>query len=622
LKYSENRDFQDKNIIQNNIADLTYEEKDYLKEKKIITACIDPDWMPFESLQEGKHIGLSADYLDIFQKNLSVAIKVVKTDSWMDSLEFAKMRKCDILPLVMETNERKEYLDFTSPYLKIPVVLATRPNVAFIADFDNLDNKKIGIPEGYSYNEILKKRYPHLNIVDVKNVKDGLEKVRRGELFGYIGTLASVGYFLQKEFFGELKITGKFDEMWELGIGVRNNDPVLLRILEKAIFSISEDEKQNILNKWVSIKYENGIDYSLIWKILALAIFIALGATYWIRKLSILNKELKNAREKAEEATKIKSNFLANMSHEIRTPMNSIVSMTYLIKKNVTTQPLIHYVQMIESASNNLLLLLNDILDLSKIEAKKMQINKKEFYLIEVLDSINNLTKIKAQEKGLAFEIIYDKSDAIYVLGDSLRLMQILSNLSLNAVKFTQDGYVKIYVDKIAQSRFRFTISDTGIGLTQDQIEKLFDSFTQADESITRKYGGTGLGLAICKELVALMQGKIWVESTFGQGSRFIFEVTLQEVAPILENKIKSDTQSLTQKKIKNTLHIDKEHRDALFLKLKNAVTSRRPKTCEPIISEIEKYVLEDEDEVVFEKVKRLVQKYQFNEAMEILNAQ
>ncbi|PNV83729.1 MAG: hypothetical protein C0627_04130 [Sulfurimonas sp.] len=449
-----------------------------------------------------------------------------------------------------------------------------------------------------------------------------MEKVRRGELFGYIGTLASVGYFLQKEFFGELKITGKFDEMWELGIGVRNNDPVLLRILEKAIFSISEDEKQNILNKWVSIKYENGIDYSLIWKILALAIFIALGATYWIRKLSILNKELKNAREKAEEATKIKSNFLANMSHEIRTPMNSIVSMTYLIKKNVTTQPLIHYVQMIESASNNLLLLLNDILDLSKIEAKKMQINKKEFYLIEVLDSINNLTKIKAQEKGLAFEIIYDKSDAIYVLGDSLRLMQILSNLSLNAVKFTQDGYVKIYVDKIAQSRFRFTISDTGIGLTQDQIEKLFDSFTQADESITRKYGGTGLGLAICKELVALMQGKIWVESTFGQGSRFIFEVTLQEVAPILENKIKSDTQSLTQKKIKNTLHIDKEHRDALFLKLKNAVTSRRPKTCEPIISEIEKYVLEDEDEVVFEKVKRLVQKYQFNEAMEILNAQ
>ncbi len=622
LKYSKNRDFQEKNIMQNNIANLTYQEQNYLKEKKIITACIDPHWMPFESLKDGKHIGLSSDYLDIFQKNLSVDIKVIKTDSWMDSLELAKMRKCDILPLAMETNERKEYLDFTSPYLKTPVVLATKQDVAFVADFNNLGNKKIGIPKGYSYNEILKKRYPDLNIVDVKNVKDGLEKVRRGELFGYIGTLASVGYFLQKEFFGELKITGKFDEMWELGIGVRNDDPMLLKILEKAIFSITEDEKQNILNKWVSVKYENDIDYSLIWKILALAIFIALGATYWIRKLSILNKELKNAREKAEEATKIKSNFLANMSHEIRTPMNSIISMTYLIKKNVTTQPLIHYVQMIESASNNLLLLLNDILDLSKIEAKKMQINKTEFYLIEVLDSINNLTKIKAQEKGLAFEIIYDKSDAMYVRGDSLRLMQILSNLSLNAVKFTQDGYVKIYVEKVAENKFRFTISDTGIGLTQDQIEKLFDSFTQADESITRKYGGTGLGLAICKELVALMQGKIWVESTFGQGSRFIFEVILQEVAPILENKIKSDMQSPAQKKIKNTLHIDKEHRDALFLKLKNAVTSRRPKTCEPIISEIEKYVLEDEDDIVFEKVKRLVQKYQFNEAMEILNAQ
>jgi len=601
---------------------LSEQEKSYLKVKKVITACIDPEWMPFESFQDGKHVGLSADYFELFKRNLSIPIEVVKTDDWMQSLEFAKARKCDILPLAMETKERKKYLDFTSPYLRIPVVLATKPSVAFIADFESIGDKKIGIPEGYSYNEILKKRYPKLNIVDVKSARDGLEKVRSGELFGYIGTLASVGYFFQKEFTGELKIAGKFDEKWELGIGVRNDDPTLLSIFEKAVNSVDDDERQNILNRWVAIKYESGIDYSLIWKILAIVGIIALGATYWIRKLSLLNKELENARAKAEEASKTKSNFLANMSHEIRTPMNSIVSMTYLIKKHIKTEPLNQYIKIIENASNDLLSLLNDILDLSKIEAKKMKINKSDFNLIEVLDGIYNITKIKAAQKGLSFEIIYDNSDEMYVHGDSLRLMQILSNLTSNALKFTHNGHIKIFVDRISENRFRFNVSDTGIGLTQEQIENLFDSFTQADDSTTRKYGGTGLGLAICKELVELMKGRIWVESTFDKGSSFIFEIELERSrAPIKmpkKNFTKDESSFYTEK---GTAKLSQEEKDALFERLRGAVASRRPKMCEPVIREIEMYSLDEEEKKLFEKVKRLVQKYKFSEAKELLNA-
>ncbi len=615
--------YENENILSEAIPTLSEREKIYLENKKVITACIDPHWMPFESFQDEKHVGLSADYFELFQKNLSIPIKVIKTDNWMQSLEFAKARKCDILPLAMETKERKEYLDFTSPYLRIPVVLATKPNVAFIADFESIGDKKIGIPEGYSYNEILKRKYPSLDIVDVKSARDGLEKVRNGELFGYIGTLASVGYFFQKEFTGELKIAGKFDDMWELGIGVRNDDPTMLAVFEKAIYSVSDDEKQKILNKWIAINYESGVNYSLIWKILAVVGLIALGVTYWIRKLSLLNRELDNARTKAEEASKIKSNFLANMSHEIRTPMNSIVSMAYLIKKNITTQPLLQYVQIIENASNDLLSLLNDILDLSKIEAKKMKINKSDFNLIETLDSINNITKIKAAQKGLTFEIIYNKSDEMHVYGDSLRIMQVLSNLTSNALKFTHNGYVKIFVDRISENRFRFKVSDTGIGLSQSQIENLFDSFTQADESTTRKYGGTGLGLAICRELVELMNGKIWVESTFGEGSSFIFEIELEQARP----PSKIERQSIIKEEssfdtAKGTLTIDKEQKEALFLKLKSAVASRRPKKCEPIIQEIQMYKLHEKDKDTFEKVKRLIQKYKFSEAKELLNGE
>lgn len=602
-----------------NIPTLSTQEKKYLQEKKVITACIDPEWMPFEGFEGGKHVGLSADYLNIFQKNLSTPIEVIKTRSWMESLELAKMRKCDILPLAMETQSRKEYLDFTSPYLKIPVVLATKPNVEFLADFDAIKGEKIGIPLGHAFSEILKKRYPNLNIVDVKNAKDGLERVRNGELFGYIGTLASIGYLFQKEFTGELKIAGKFDDMSELGIGVRNDDPTLLAILEKAIYAISDEEKQNILNKWVAIKYENRIDYALVWKILIISVLIFLVASYWIRKLSLLNKELKNARAKAEEATKIKSNFLANMSHEIRTPMNSIVSMTYLIKKNIKTQPLLHYIEIIESASNNLLSLLNDILDLSKIEAKKLNISSGDFNLVEVLDSVSNIIKIKADEKGLTFEIIYDKSESMHLYGDSLRLKQILINLSSNAVKFTNSGYVKIYVDKVSDKTFRFSVCDSGIGLSEDQIDKLFESFTQADESITRKYGGTGLGLSICKELVELMGGKIWVESVFGEGSKFIFEIELEASSSIKEAK--ESRTYLVEKNIENKMPISAEQMDALFLKLESAIASRRPKICEPIIAQIEEYTLSENDRILFERVKKLIQKYKFNEAKEILNA-
>lgn len=619
IKSTVSADLKENTAQKYNISTLSAQEKKYLKEKKVITACIDPDWMPFEGFEGGKHVGLSADYLNIFQKNLSTPIEVIKTDSWAESLELAKTRKCDILPLAMETQSRKEYLNFTSPYLKVPVVLATKPDVEFIVDFDAIKGEKIGIPLGYAFSEILKKRYPNLNIVDVKNAQDGLERVRNGELFGYIGTLASIGYLFQKEFNGELKIAGKFGDMWELGIGVRNDDPTLLAILEKAIYAISDEEKQNILNKWVAIKYENRIDYALVWKILVISILIFLAASYWIRKLSLLNKELKNARAKAEEATQIKSNFLANMSHEIRTPMNSIISMTYLIKKNITTQPLLHYIEVIESASNNLLWLLNDILDLSKIEAKKLNINSGDFNLIEVLDSVSNIIKIKAEEKALAFEIIYDKSDSLNVCGDSLRLMQVLTNLASNAVKFTNSGYVKIYVDKVSDKIFRFSVCDSGIGLSENQIDKLFESFTQADESITRKYGGTGLGLAICKELVELMGGKIWVESVFGEGSKFIFEIELEASSSIKEAK-KSKT-CLVEKNIENKMPISAEQRDDLFLKLESAIASRRPKTCEPIIAQIQECTLSENDRILFERVKKLIQKYKFNEAKEILNA-
>ncbi|MCX6076122.1 MAG: ABC transporter substrate-binding protein [Campylobacterales bacterium] len=600
---------------------FTKEEENYLKEKKKITMCIDPDWMPYESLEDGRHVGLTADYFRIFQENLKIPIEVVKTKSWLQSIEFAKTRKCDIFSLAMETPERKKYMNFTTPYIKGPLVLATRLDAPFIVDFKSLGDEKIGIPKGYSSNEILRKKYLNLNIVDVENTKDGLQRVKNGEIFGFVGTLAEIGYLFQKEFTGELKIAGKFDEFWELGVAVRNDDKVLLEILQKVVDSISEAQKQTVLNRWIAVKYERGIDYTMVWEVVLFALLLLSFVIYWNRRLSQINRELEEAKNTAEAATQVKSNFLANMSHEIRTPMNAIVGMSYLVKQTKLNEIQMNYIQKIETASNNLLTLLNDVLDFSKMEANKLELSKVNFSLTELLDNLSSIINIKADEKGLEFRVIYDKSESMYLYGDSLRISQILMNLTSNAVKFTKSGKVELKVEQISDEKFRFSVSDTGIGISKEQADKLFSSFTQGDASTTRKYGGTGLGLAISKELVLLMNGKIWIESVVDEGSKFIFEIELVKVDELPKKHVSQLEMPLQiNGKVKKVL-ISSDKRESLFQDLQFAIMGRRPNLCEPIIEEIDSYDLEEKDKQLFEQVKKLVNKYKFSEAKELFDA-
>jgi ABC-type amino acid transport substrate-binding protein len=170
----------------------------------------------------------------------------IKTKTWSESISFAKMRKCDIYSLAMATPERKQYMRFTTPYLRIPLVVATKPNITFVATIDSLSGKTIGIVKDYAFNETLREKYSNINIVDVKNIDDGLQQVVDGKLFGFIGSISSIGYKLQNTFLGELKISGKFDERWELGIAVRNDEPILFDLLQKAVDNLTQDQKQKI----------------------------------------------------------------------------------------------------------------------------------------------------------------------------------------------------------------------------------------------------------------------------------------------------------------------------------------------------------------------------------------
>ncbi|AXH13399.1 transporter substrate-binding domain-containing protein [Halarcobacter bivalviorum] len=271
---------------------LTKEELSFLKNNKILKVCIDPNWMPFEKNLNGKHIGMTADYLKLIENKLQIKIEMIPTKTWLESLNFGKEKKCDIFSLVMETPERKKFLNFTKAYLEIPLVLATKTNELFIDDITKV-NRSMGIVKGYAYAEILKEAYPNLNLIYVKDIKEGLKKVNEEELFGFIGTLSTVGYHIQKEYIGHLKIVGKFDQKWNLGIGVRKDYPLLLSILNKAIKDINYEDHQNILNKWLSIKYEK-ISYKYLVEVIII-FFVVLTSILFI------NRKLKNEIEKRKK---------------------------------------------------------------------------------------------------------------------------------------------------------------------------------------------------------------------------------------------------------------------------------------------------------------------------------
>ena len=242
-------------------------------------------------------------------------------------------------------------------------------------------------------------------------------------------------------------------------------------------------------------------------------------------------RELEQSRDEARQAARVKSEFLANMSHEIRTPMNAILGMAHLLSNTAPSPTQMNFIEKIQAAGNNLLGIINDILDFSKIEAGQMKIEEVAFELDGVLAGISDMVAVKAQEKGLELLFHAKKGIPRHLVGDPLRIGQVLINLVNNAVKFTHKGEVVISVEggdvETGRIPLHFVVRDTGIGMSPPQVQALFQPFSQADASTTRKFGGTGLGLAICRQLALLMGGDIWVESEEGKGSAFHFQLTL-----------------------------------------------------------------------------------------------
>jgi signal transduction histidine kinase/DNA-binding response OmpR family regulator/HPt (histidine-containing phosphotransfer) domain-containing protein len=307
-------------------------------------------------------------------------------------------------------------------------------------------------------------------------------------------------------------------------IGLRSPIHRVLYLEHSLLGDVFSDERRKVL-KWLTAQAAISIENAELYGNLELQV------AERTKLLQQQQMELQHAKELAEEATRSKSEFLANMSHEIRTPMNAIIGLSHLALRNETDARQRDYLSKIRQSGQHLLGILNDILDFSKVEAGRLDIEIIPFELDTVFETIAGISAEKANAKGL--ELIWHVAPDVpqNLIGDPLRLGQILINYTTNAFKFTDKGEVGITVKVDAFEanavKLRFEVHDTGIGLTPEQMERLFSSFSQADSSTTRKYGGTGLGLAISKRLAGLMGGEVGVRSTLGQGSTFWFTATL-----------------------------------------------------------------------------------------------
>ena len=316
ISYNEIANLKQKWMNSNTYSnELSKDEVKYLKDKKTIKMCVLPDWLPFENIDEnGKHGGIGADVIKKVEKYIETPIELVLTKEWSSSLQNIRDRKCDILPVAMNVPSRRDSMNFTLPYFSEPFVVATKNDKLFIKSSEDLNGKKIGIVKSYAFIEVLKAKNPLIEIISVKNPKEGLQKVSDGELFGYVDTMPTIGYEIQKYGMVDLKIAGKLEFDITLSIASRNDEIFLNSIMQKSLDSINKDEMRTIVGKWIEVKVAQEFNYTILWQITGFFLFIVLAVLYKNRAVILLNRELIKIKNEIEEQQKMVDKYVLILS--------------------------------------------------------------------------------------------------------------------------------------------------------------------------------------------------------------------------------------------------------------------------------------------------------------------
>ena len=282
---------------------LTQAERDYLKTKKVLRVCVDPDRLPFDGVDENRqHTGLSKDYFDIFSRMLGVRMVVPEVADWNDLIRKAKSRECDVVAQINASEKRKSFLDFTTPYFYLPLAVVTRYDRIFVEESLEGAGTQFAVIEGDIANDKLRRRYPGIVLVEVKNNIQAMEMVYNGEVFGYIGAQGAVAFAIQSLDLSKLAVTGSLPLRYELSVATRNDEPLLGSAFEKAVLHVDPKEAQSIRDKWIAIAIEKVTDYTLLWLTLLVLGTVIVVSLYWNHYLAKANRKIRDTLKDLHEA--------------------------------------------------------------------------------------------------------------------------------------------------------------------------------------------------------------------------------------------------------------------------------------------------------------------------------
>jgi len=561
---------------------LTKEELKYLDVHKnpaaIVPIATEYDNYPitFYNEQEFEWQGISVDIRKRVEEltGLSFGVINASSDDWpviMDMLDSGAAAMTG--ELIRSTNREGRFLWADRPYHSDSFALISSADYPDV-DFSQVPNCRVGLLTDTAYKETFNELFPmHSNTVEFPNKLAALEALEKGEVDLVMATrnfLLSITNYMEKTGY---KANLVFDRPYESSFGFNKNEEILCSIVSKALLLIDTTE---IADNWMrtvfdyrgkmaraQVPYLAGILVLFAIVLVLLSIILAynrqmskkLEATVHSR-----TKELEIQTKMAQVASQAKGEFLARMSHEIRTPLNAIMGMTEIAKRTNDANKTNSYLDKIITASSHLLGILNDVLDMSKIESGKFTLSSEAFALRTAMDEVSNIIVQRCNEDGITFISDFGDMPDYNVIGDKLRLKQILINLLGNAVKFTdknsgREGKIEFEVEIKEKNddylTIGFNVIDNGIGMTEEQMAKLFIAFEQADSTISTRFGGTGLGLAISQNLVRQMGGEIIVNSKFGEGSEFLFSIKVKEAGSIPESNEKNiEIPDLSNKRI------------------------------------------------------------------------